>query len=83
MLRGRHRGLPDALDRAVLLPREFSQKHLSDNTNIPQANTTTHYEGGIQVTENEADLSSPVLVGTSTTRSPPVEVDIGESSGRR
>ena len=25
MLRGRHRGLPDALDRAVLLPREFSK----------------------------------------------------------
>lgn len=25
MLRGRHRGLPDALDRAVLLPREFKQ----------------------------------------------------------
>lgn len=26
MLRGRHRGLPDALDRAVLLPREFKKR---------------------------------------------------------
>ncbi|KAI0320948.1 cation transport protein-domain-containing protein [Amylostereum chailletii] len=26
MIRGRHRGLPVAVDRAVLLPREFSQK---------------------------------------------------------
>jgi len=27
MLRGRHRGLPVAIDRAVMLPAEFKQEH--------------------------------------------------------
>ena len=36
MLRGRHRGLPDALDRAVLLPREFEKRPEQAVTDHPQ-----------------------------------------------
>lgn len=31
MLRGRHRGLPVAIDRAVLLPSEYKEDDNSDN----------------------------------------------------
>jgi hypothetical protein len=31
MLRGRHRGLPVAIDRAVLLPSEYEEHDNSDN----------------------------------------------------
>ena len=43
MLRGRHRGLPVALDRAVLMPSEFLAAH-----SPPQAHTSSLQEKGVQ-----------------------------------
>ena len=37
MLRGRHRGLPTSLDRAILLPHEFDKKE--KNTHVDNADT--------------------------------------------
>ena len=35
MLRGRHRGLPVAIDRAVMLPFEFQPHQSEDETRVP------------------------------------------------
>jgi hypothetical protein len=39
MLRGRHRGLPVAIDRAVMLPAEFDKREQDD----AQQETRSHY----------------------------------------
>lgn len=64
MLRGRHRGLPDALDRAVLLPREFSKEHVGDNSETSQS-SAAYNEDMAEVSEPR-DLASPTPTsGTS------------------
>jgi hypothetical protein len=36
MIRGRHRGLPVAIDRAVMLPAEFTEAFDSTNEDVQQ-----------------------------------------------
>ncbi len=37
MIRGRHRGLPVAIDRAVLLPHEYDDNYVVEDTDEPQS----------------------------------------------
>ena len=36
MLRGRHRGLPQAIDRAILIPREFKKDYDPTTDPLPR-----------------------------------------------
>lgn len=54
MLRGRHRGLPVALDRAVLMPSEFLQPPKS---NLPDSHEN---DKGVQHDPELADIPSPL-----------------------
>lgn len=49
MIRGRHRGLPVAIDRAVLIPPEFSRDD-DDNEgpSLPHINTISESASGIE-----------------------------------
>jgi len=39
-IRGRHRGLPQAIDRGILLPSEFTSSHTKESTEAPIPNAT-------------------------------------------
>lgn len=58
MLRGRHRGLPVALDRAVMLPQEFKR---SESVSIVQpptpANTESQMNDEPRGTPSDYDIS--------------------------
>ncbi|TFK93269.1 TrkH-domain-containing protein [Polyporus arcularius HHB13444] len=57
MLRGRHRGLPVALDRAVLMPSEFL---LTPPTNHPPIPERSENDKGVQHDAELADMPSPL-----------------------
>ena len=71
MLRGRHRGLPVALDRAVMLPQEFRKRVDGDhdgNSEGPPSPNTTPAEG-----LNPEDASNEVAESSGS----------GQSSGEK
>ena len=70
MLRGRHRGLPDALDRAVLLPREF-KKHAEEPSHPRALENPIHSIPQLPETEEGAasSQSSQTREGTGETPS--------------
>ena len=55
MLRGRHRGLPVALDRAVLMPSEFLAAH-----SPPHAHSSSLQEKGVQHGAEQEDAPQPL-----------------------
>ena len=55
MLRGRHRGLPVALDRAVLMPSEFLETRLVENSDAQ--------EKGVQHDGEHGDVPGPLRRG--------------------
>lgn len=59
MLRGRHRGLPVAIDRAVLLPSEFRDRSTSElgNDTSPEDGTGPEVDGA-DITPADEDSSS-------------------------
>ena len=60
MIRGRHRGLPVALDRAVMLPREFRQHMTEAQTEQPGP-----AEPGVQPKDRpRSDASTPTVVSS-------------------
>ena len=59
--------MPDALDRAVLVPREFSKKRTSDDLRSSQDNAV-HQDSIAQASNHDENASpSSVAEGTSTT----------------
>lgn len=57
MLRGRHRGLPVALDRAVMLPHEFRQR--AEEKQPARPDSPHHLEEQRDQDERKIDLSQP------------------------
>ena len=56
MLRGRHRGLPVAIDRAVMLPFEFQPHQSEDETRVPSWEYGNGAEAGYSISDaNEND----------------------------
>ena len=70
MIRGRHRGLPVAIDRAIMLPREF-QKGLSQ-----ELKEYEKAEDGQRTTNLDAIPEGHVMENTPTQR---VHVSAGEN----
>lgn len=58
MIRGRHRGLPIAIDRAVLLPSDL-QKHGDDTATRTSVDT-----GDLKLRQSRTSMSSMTAVGT-------------------
>lgn len=78
MLRGRHRGLPVAIDRAVMLPAEFEQDHMETigmrsedrRSRLTQARTQTQHTvdaDPVWRNEMEGEPASPRLRGGQLT----------------
>lgn len=55
MIRGRHRGLPVAIDRAVMLPHEFSKKDKGDTEEpVHQDDETEDEDEQLEMHRSEA-----------------------------
>lgn len=52
MIRGRHRGLPVAIDRAVMLPAEFQKPRDDESTSFTKPPSTRDDQGSYLPSEN-------------------------------
>lgn len=72
MLRGRHRGLPVALDRAVLMPSEFliihagSQQQSDDDQGMNEKESEDGRMGHMQVLHDPDELATRMRLRTRT-----------------
>lgn len=59
MLRGRHRGLPNAIDRAVMLPREFKKTlQLDDDDDEAPIGDNAAQNGTVDLERNADESGS-------------------------
>ncbi|KAJ3551624.1 hypothetical protein NM688_g4595 [Phlebia brevispora] len=66
MLRGRHRGLPDALDRAVLLPKEFAKHPSAVAHQDPPDSARLHMASAMPQLPERPEAPSSPLSGVAT-----------------
>jgi hypothetical protein len=59
MIRGRHRGLPVAIDRAVLLPFEFQQEPDEDDSDKSESGQTADPSTTVTVTNTQTIHEEP------------------------
>lgn len=58
MVRGRHRSLPYALDRAIMLPNDI-QSHLNDSSDAQSSDDATESKVVLPTTSDSNDIDEP------------------------